>query len=196
MSYENNNLNSGSTGFGDSKTQHGGSQQHQGQGQGMSDLDSGIGGGQQYGQGNNTQGSNWKSSSNTDDQFSNTDRRGGSDQFGTSTGRDDFGSSGTDSYGSNTGMGGTGSGIGSGNNFDDDRNQGLGYGQSGQQGIGGHQGQKASMGDKMRGGVEKGIGKMTGKPELVEKGQERAVRRLLNIHLAMVLQDNVIDWSV
>ncbi|KAG6816812.1 hypothetical protein H0H87_002655 [Tephrocybe sp. NHM501043] len=198
MSYGNNDnidsYNTGSTGLGDSKI---GSQRRQGQGQGLSDIDSDLSS-QQYGQNQpgNRGGANW-SSSNTDDQFDSSGR----------TGRDNFGSSGSDSYGSNTGLGGASSGLGSSDY--DDRNQGIG----GQQGISSHQGQhKATMGDKMRGmslppsiilyfsfrvgGVEKGIGKVSGNPDLVERGQERSVSMLLTTSHPHIINLHISDWPV
>ncbi|KAH0585864.1 hypothetical protein H2248_007149 [Termitomyces sp. 'cryptogamus'] len=170
MSYGNNNDRDNyesitSTGLGNSN--------QYGQRQGQSIDDQNVGN-QPYGQSNigGNQGSNW-SSGNTD-----TSQLGssGHDQLGSSTGRDNLGSSGSDTYGSNTGIGGTGSGIGStGDSYgSDSRNQGLGYGSDQSSGIGQQHSQKPSVGDKMRGGFEKGIGKVTGQPDLVEKGQERA----------------------
>ncbi|KAG6902618.1 hypothetical protein C0995_014224 [Termitomyces sp. Mi166 len=159
--FDNYNSNSASTGFGNTN--------QYGQGQNLDDQNIGN---QPYGQSKigGNQGSNWSSGNTDNSQFGSH----GLDH-GASSGRDNFGSSVSDSYGSNTGTGGIGSGLGStGDSYGSDpRNQGIGYG-SDQSGIGQQQGHKPSMGDKMRGGLEKGIGKMAGKPDLVEKGQERS----------------------
>jgi len=109
---------------------------------------------------------------------------------GTTTAGDTSGSSGTDAYGAGAGMGGAGTGIsaagagtgmGAGDSSNGQSGTGAGYGGQtrgagyGQSGVAGQQQpQKASLGDKMRGGLEKVAGKVTKNPELVERGEERA----------------------
>ncbi|KAG6898408.1 hypothetical protein C0992_004119 [Termitomyces sp. T32_za158] len=211
MSYGNNdnyNTTTGSAGLGNSN--------QYGQSQGFDEQNIGS---QPYGQSNigGNQGTTRSSGVTDSNQFGS----GGREQLGSGTVRDNIASTGSDRYGSGTGMGGTGSGIGStGDSYGSDpRNQGIGYGSDqssgmgqqgvGQQGIGqqgmghqgigqqGQQGVKPSMGDKMRGGVEKGIGKMTGQPDLIEKGQERAVRifKILDIY-SSAHYNFIIDRSI
>ncbi|KAF5377915.1 hypothetical protein D9615_006692 [Tricholomella constricta] len=148
----------GSTGLSSSE-QYGGQRQGQGQGQqGITETDPSSGG---YGEGQ-------------------TRGRETSGMYGSGGGQGEtLGSSGTGTYGQGAGMGGTG--LGSTGARDTSWEEGeRGQGQYGHtQPQSGMQGEhhKPGIGEKMRGGMEKVAGKMSNKPELVERGQERSVHR-------------------